>query len=106
MGRLIEFWVTVKPIARRMPSNSHVAWSLDGQSFALTWGRIRGRIIELELLRAQLVREAQQLIAALHDIVPVLDISTFKLSKLVDSPDAGSTSLFDSPENVKVFQPY
>jgi hypothetical protein len=89
-----------------MPSNSHVAWSLDGQSFALTWGRIRGRIIELELLRAQLVREAQQLIAALHDIVPVLDISTFKLSKLVDSPDAGSTTLFDIPENVKVFQPY
>jgi hypothetical protein len=89
-----------------MPSDNHVAWSLDGQSFTLTWGWIRGRIIELELLRAQLVREAQQLIASLHDIVPVLDISTFKLSKLVDSPDAGSTSLFDRSENVKVFQPY
>jgi hypothetical protein len=60
MGRLIEFWVTVKPIARRMPSNSHVAWSLDGQSFALTWGRIRGRIIKLELLRAHASKTYQE----------------------------------------------
>jgi hypothetical protein len=106
MERLIEYWITIKPIARRTPSSNYVAWNPNGQSFSLTWGRINSRLIELKLLRAQIIKEAHQLITDLHDIVPGLDISLFKLSQLRDTPDAGSTSLFDIDENIAVFQPY
>ena len=96
----------VKAISQQIPFNSHVAWNPDGQSFTLTWGWIRGQIIELELFWAQIVNEAQQLTQEFHDIIPGLEISLFELSQLQDVPNAGSASPFDIDENIEVFQIY
>jgi hypothetical protein len=106
MSRLIEDWVTVKPIARQTPSRNHLTWSPDGQAFTLTWGKIEGRLIELERLRIQVVKESHELISTLRGVVPSLDLSSFKLSHLRDSPESTHTSLFDIEENIKLFQPY
>ena len=107
MSRIIEYWVTTKPIARQIPTNGSVIWSPDGQLFTLTWGQlIQGRVIELQELRRQVIRESHEMLSAFHDIVPGLDISAFKLSKLIDSPESKSVSLFEIKENKEVFQPY
>ena len=106
MGQIIEYWVTVKAISQQMPSNSHTAWNPDGQSFTLTWGWIRGQIIELELFWVQIVKEAQWLTQGFHNIILGLEISLFELSQLQDVPNVGSASLFDIDENIKVFQIY
>jgi len=81
-----------------------IKWDISGQSFTLTYGSVRGRHIDLECLRRQVVQEGCELMAELCKVAD-LDMKSFSLSQISD--DAGlSTSLFDDERNIAIFRPY
>ena len=88
-----------------LPSKAGCTWSPDAQSFSLTGGTIQARDINLEVLQKQVVKEAHDLTLALANIVPLMNISGFNLNQLVDAVDDG-ISMFDQPQNLKVFAPF
>jgi hypothetical protein len=105
MSRIIDQWVTLTPIAKQSTAKGGCTWAPDGQSFALRWGHIQGRNIDLDILRRRVVEQADQLIQTLVDLVPCVDISQFRLSQVADDAESRE-SLFDRQDNKKLFQPY
>ena len=105
MSRIIDQWVTLTPIARQSTAKGGCTWAPDGQSFTLRWGHIQGRTINLNILRQRVVEQADQLIRTLVDLVPCVDLSQFRISQVTDDAESRE-SLFDRPDNKRLFQPY
>src|ERR1700722_20738621 len=103
MNRIVCCWVTVKPIAMQRSKARTIKWDISGQSFTLTYGSVRGRHIDLECLRRQVVQEGCEVLGELCKVAD-LDMKSFSLSQI--SVDAGlSTSLFDDERNIAIFRP-
>jgi hypothetical protein len=105
MSRVIDQWVSLKPIAKQSTAKGGCTWSPDGQIFSLTWGRIRGRNIDLDIFKRRVVEQADQLRQTLVDLVPCVDLSQFQLSRVTDDAE-NPESLFDRQDNKELFQPY
>lgn len=105
MSRLVNAWSKAKPLAMETTSQGGCSWAPDGQSFSLTWLNIKGREINLEKLRRQVIREKEELNEKLVSLFPYIDFSEFLLSKVTDNAQ-DPTSLFDRPDNVAFFQPF
>jgi hypothetical protein len=105
MSRIIDQWVFLAPIARQSTATGGCTWAPDGQVFSLRWGHIRGRNIDLDILRRRVVEQADELKQAVVDIVPCVDISQFRLSQVTDDAESPQ-SLFDRRDNRELFQPY
>lgn len=105
MSRLVKSWAKAKPLALGSSSKGGCKWVPDGQSFSLTWNHIRNREIDLECLRSQVVKEADELKQALVTLFPYIDFSTFLLSKVNDDVES-PMSLFDREDNKVYFKPF
>jgi hypothetical protein len=105
MNRIIDQWVSLTPIAKQSTAKGGCTWLPDGQTFALRWGHIRGRNIDLDILRQRVVEQADQLTQTLVDLVPCVDLSQFRLSQVKDDAES-PVSLFDRHDNKALFQPY
>src|SRR5882672_11089687 len=103
MGRLVNAWTKAKPLALETTSRGGCSWAPDGQSFSLTWLNIKGREIDLERLRRQVVKEKEELKETLTTLFPYVDFSEFLLSKVVDNAE-DPTSLFDRQDNKAFFK--
>jgi hypothetical protein len=105
MSRVVDQWVSLQPIAKQSTAKGGCTWSPDGQTFSLTWGHIRGRNIDLGILRQRVVEQADQLRQTLVDLVPCVDLSQFQLSRVTDDAESPQ-SLFDRQDNKELFQPH
>jgi hypothetical protein len=105
LSRTIDQWVSLAPIAKQSTAKGGCTWSPDGQNFTLRWGHIRGRNIDLDILRRRVVEQADQLTQTLVDLVPCVDLSQFRLSQVTDDAESPE-SLFDRQDNKELFQPY
>jgi len=105
MSRTVNAWGYVKPFAMAIKSNSSCTWSPNGLVLNLTWDKIRGREIDVDILRRLVKTEAQELTQAVKDTFPYLDLSDFTLSWIVDNPESPE-SLFDRTDNKAIFKRY
>jgi hypothetical protein len=105
MSRTVNAWNYVKPFAMTTKSKSSCTWSPEGHVLNLTWDKIRGREIDVDVLRRLVKTEAQELTQAVKDTFPYLDLSDFTLSRIADNPESPE-SLFDRTDNKTIFKRY
>jgi hypothetical protein len=105
MSRIIDQWVSLTPIAKQSTAKGGCTWSPDGQTLTLRWGHIRGRNIDLDILRRRVIAQADELTQTLVGLLPCVDLSLFQLSQVKDDAESPE-SLFDRQDNKALFKPY
>lgn len=106
MSRLIAFWMDLKPFALIEPCKHSPMWDQDGQVVTMPIPRSGlTHAVPLAEFRQGVIAEMAELQRLIVEQAPCIDFATFRLSGLVDDPDA-KLSPFSQPANMEYFKPF